>query len=293
MNTKTGQLSGKLYPIDVVTITYLLITAIYIAAFSHRLNVDFSHYLFRAGILTLIFVLYFFHKHFAENKLIALFRLVYNLPLLSYYYKETEFLNSLVFNFHDRFFAGIDQAIFGMQPSMAFAASFPGPGMNELMHFGYFSYFILIFLIPVLIYTKDKQLGMKAVFIVVLSFFIYYVIFTLLPVAGPQFYYHAVPANEKGYLFTWLLNTAQGIGEGPTGAFPSSHIGIAVVLLWMSCWHSKKLFYSTLPIVIILAFSTIYLKAHYVIDVVAGFLIAPFLTWFVLKIYQKLNLALE
>ena len=60
-------------------------------------------------------------------------------------------------------------------------------------------------------------------------------------------------------------------GERPTAAFPSSHVGIATVVLWLA-WESKnrKVIYVCLPFAVLLFFGTFYILAHYAIDAIAG-----------------------
>ena len=114
--------------------------------------------------------------------------------------------------------------------------------------------------------------------------------------AGPTFYYHAVGVDEiaqglfpsmedyfryhqeclptPGYtdgIFYQLVEMAKAAGERPTAAFPSSHVGVTVVLLFLA-WHSgsRKLFYGIVPFFVFMFFATVYIQAHYAIDAVAG-----------------------
>jgi len=145
---------------------------------------------------------------------------------------------------------------------------------------------------------------LRASFVVIASFFIFYVIFDLLPVAGPQYYYPAVgldqiasgvfpnigdyfynyditspdaalnPPGWKDGLFYHMLANAHHAGERPTAAFPSSHVGIATVLMWLAReTRSRRLFFTLLPLAVLMFFATFYIQAHYVIDAVAGLLV--------------------
>jgi membrane-associated phospholipid phosphatase len=57
-------------------------------------------------------------------------------------------------------------------------------------------------------------------------------------------------------------------------AFPSGHTAIAIVVLAMAARYQRRLFYPLLVITVSLMISTIYLRYHYVIDVIAGVLLA-------------------
>ena len=70
--------------------------------------------------------------------------------------------------------------------------------------------------------------------------------------------------------FTELVNMAQRAGERPTAAFPSSHVGVAIVMMILAFRGSKKLFFGLLPFFMLLCCATVYIKAHYLIDALAG-----------------------
>ena len=79
-------------------------------------------------------------------------------------------------------------------------------------------------------------------------------------------------------------------GEHPTGAFPSSHVGIAVICMILA-WQSKNktLFFSLLPFTILIFLATIYIRAHYAIDVIAGFIVGILFYLFWNMVARKYN----
>jgi membrane-associated phospholipid phosphatase len=72
-------------------------------------------------------------------------------------------------------------------------------------------------------------------------------------------------------------------GERPTAAFPSSHVGVTLVLLLLA-WRSgsRRLFYWVLPFLLLMCLATVYIRAHYAIDVFAG-LISGTMIYFILQ----------
>jgi membrane-associated phospholipid phosphatase len=79
----------------------------------------------------------------------------------------------------------------------------------------------------------------------------------------------------------------QDMGEKPTGAFPSSHVGMTIIAMILLYGNARKYFYLILPVAIVLVASTVYIKAHYLIDVVAAIIVTPFI--FILsKLFFKL-----
>ena len=76
--------------------------------------------------------------------------------------------------------------------------------------------------------------------------------------------------------------------EEPTGAFPSSHVGIALILSYVAYKHQKTLFYFCLPFAIGICFATVYLKAHYLVDVLAAIITVPIFIYLSGYVYNKL-----
>ena len=68
---------------------------------------------------------------------------------------------------------------------------------------------------------------------------------------------------------------AQEIGERPTAAFPSSHVGMSTICMLLALVAKRKwLFWVMLPFWILLVFGTVYIKAHYAIDSIFGLVFA-------------------
>lgn len=136
----------------------------------------------------------------------------------------------------------------------------------------------------------------KVSFVIVTAFFIYYLIYIFVPVAGPQFYFPAIggdnvaqgifpaigdyfnhnqellpgPGYEHGFFYN-LVESSQQVGERPTAAFPSSHVGMSTILMIMAWRGSRRLFACLLPFYLLLCGATVYIQAHYLIDAIVGF----------------------
>lgn len=219
------------------------------------------------------------------------------LALLSWWYPDTYELNRMLPNL-DHHFAALEQTLFGCQPALTFAQQWDHPVWSELMHLGYASYYPMIGVVTLYYFFRCYQDFNRASFVILASFFIYYVIFIALPVTGPQYYYLAagtdniaqgifpdvgsyfnqhqealhMPGWEDGF-FYHLVAGAHQAGERPTAAFPSSHVGVTTILMLLS-WYSRsrRLFYSLLPLFLLMCLATVYIQAHYVIDVIAGWI---------------------
>ena len=246
-------------------------------------------------ILTrIIFVLAFTFSLVIKNKIsYNFFQLLQNIlvfALMTFLYKETATLNTLIFPKIDEFLSNLDQNIFKFQPSIEFSKHFNSLFLSELFYFGYFCYYLLPLVVFGILYKFLPQKIEEFGFILISSFLLYYFIFIIIPAEGPQFYF-TFPDNyiEAQGIFGNAIKLIQKNGEAPTAAFPSSHVGISwIVIFWLYQNFRKSVKYF-LPFVILLMFSTVYIKAHYFVDVVAGFLTAPIVFFLTFKFYKFLN----
>ena len=246
-------------------------------------------------ILTrIIFVFAFIFSLVIKNKISNnFFQLLQNIlvfALMTFLYKETAMLNTLIFPKIDEFLSNLDQNIFKFQPSIEFSKHFNSLFFSELFYFGYFCYYLLPLVVFGILYKFLPQKIEEFGFILITSFLLYYFIFIIIPAEGPQFYF-TFPDNyiEAQGIFGNAIKLIQKNGEAPTAAFPSSHVGISwIVIFWLYQNFRKSVKYF-LPFVILLMFSTVYIKAHYFVDVVAGFLTAPIVFFLTFKFYKFLN----
>lgn len=268
-----------IHPTDLITILYIFITGVFILLSALKLPEINSHISIRIGIVLGIGLLIYL-DYIYPVRIIRFIRHFYPLALLGYFYPETDYLNNVFFPNLDPWVANLEITIFGGHPSVWFSDVFYWKWFNDLMNFGYFSYYFLIFIVCYYVFKNAFQHFSFVVFVVCMSFYIYYIVFIIIPVAGPQFYLPA-PDNHlpDAYIFRKLIVLVHQMGEGPTAAFPSSHVGITCLLWILSYKFAPKLLKWLIPIGILLVFSTVYIKAHYVIDVIAGFLSVPTLYW--------------
>ena len=101
--------------------------------------------------------------------------------------------------------------------------------------------------------------------------FFCYIYFILFPSAGPKFHFpEATSTHFPGYLIMPILTFIVEHGAVANGAFPSSHVAMGTVILLCAFEFHRKIFLLYLPIVIALYFATVYIQAHYAVDVFAG-----------------------
>ena len=251
----------------------------------------------RAGIVAITFGLIYLYQKY-PCRLSAFVRMVVQMSFLAYWYPDTFEFNRLFPNL-DCFFASAEQWIFNCQPSVEFRKLCPDIWFSEPFNMGYFAYYPLIAIVAIYYFVFKFEWFEKASFVIVTSFFLYYLIYIFVPVAGPQFYFPAIgmdnveacnflsigdyfnhnaillpgPNFEQGLFFD-LVEASQEVGERPTAAFPSSHVGISTILMIMAWRVNKKLCYGLTPFYVLLCCATVYIQAHYLIDVFAGWISA-------------------
>jgi membrane-associated phospholipid phosphatase len=264
------------------------VTAVYILLFFGKNEVYTQTYnllLYRIVFCAVLFLVVCFSEK-SDSKFAGFVRYVFPFALIIYWYPETYSLGynvndlpkSIIAPNLDGFFERLDFTVFGCSPALEFSKAFPQAFVSEIMYFGYFAYYPIFLFMFIYFYFKKPDMAEKAMFYCLCSFFVYYIIFTLVPVAGPQFYY-SFPDNQvpKGYIFSSLMHSIQDLGEKPTGAFPSSHVGLTMVAMILLYGNARKYFYAILPVAIVLVASTVYIKAHYMVDVIAAFTVTPFI----------------
>ncbi|MDD2602227.1 MAG: phosphatase PAP2 family protein [Prevotella sp.] len=222
-------------------------------------------------------------------------RVLMQFALIGWWYTDTYSINCLFPNL-DHIFASLEQSLFGYQPALIFCENYNQIWFSELMDMAYASYFPIIAVVTLYYFFKRYKEFERTSFIIIASFFAFYVIYAFVPVTGPMYYYKAVGLSEiahgsfpaigdyfnthldmlesPGYkdgIFYHIINNVHNAGERPTAAFPSSHVGISLIcmiLAWRS--GSRRLFFILLPFAVLICFATVYIRAHYVIDVFAG-----------------------
>lgn len=247
-------------------------------------------------------------------RMTLLARVAVQLLMLSIWYPDTYEINRMFTNM-DHVVATWEQTLCGFQPAIAFSKAMPWAWFSELVDFGYVFYYPMIGVVTILYFGWRYEEFERASFVILASFFIYYVIFIFFPVAGPTYYFNALDASDiakgvfpeindyfnshldclpapgyKNGIFWNLVEDARMAGERPTAAFPSSHVGISTVCM-MLVLHSRnrKVLYALLPIYLLLCMATVYIQAHYLVDAIAGFFSGVVLYAFLMLISRGMS----
>lgn len=180
----------------------------------------------------------------------------------------------------DAWLIAADRILFGVDPTV-FLEKVTFPWLTELMQIVYASNYFLPFILALTLYLKRERLPFqKSFYILTLGYFLSFLGYFLIPAIGPRFTLtHSFPLQgvflqEKIYHLLYFMD------ECPRDCFPSGHTEIPLITLWLAYRFKRVLFWIYLPIVILLICSTVYLRFHYVVDVIAGILLA----WIVIRV---------
>ena len=182
---------------------------------------------------------------------------------------------------HDPFFSRLDGLVFGYQPAMDFSAAFGhAPWVNEVMFASYFSFYMVMAVTPWIPWMRgDEAEGEREVSILAGFMLVVYVFYVFFRVVGPKHYFPNLDnyAALRGGFFTHLEGGILSAATTTGAAFPSSHVAVSLMMTSFVAKTARRI----LPLYILdsclIALATIYLYAHWAVDVAGGIVAAALL----------------
>ncbi|HQR46372.1 MAG TPA: phosphatase PAP2 family protein [Thermoanaerobaculia bacterium] len=166
----------------------------------------------------------------------------------------------------DRFFLGETPAVLLQRLA--------GPLLTDVMTAAYFLHLVLPPFLAWLLYRKQWVVFRQFLLAVLLAGMLGQIGYMLVPAVGPQ---RAFPelftTTMTGEVYRPVTNALEAL-RAPRDVFPSLHVGISTIVLVFSRRRSRRLFLALLPLVLLNWVSTIYLRYHYAVDVLAGWAVA-------------------
>jgi len=169
----------------------------------------------------------------------------------------------------------LDYFIFHAHPTV-FIERFEVPVLTDVFQVVYCSYYFLPIVLGLVVYfRRDVKDFIHVIFAILFSFYVTYVGYILFPAVGPRFsLYHLQATALTGYVVTLpireYLNWLEHVMRD---AFPSGHTMLALVVLFYTWRYEKRLLFLFAPISSLIIISTIYLRYHYAVDVLAGIIL--------------------
>jgi membrane-associated phospholipid phosphatase len=278
---------ASLRAMDAVTLLFLLLLSLANMLFSSRIP-QWWLLVFLNLTMGAVALYFIFSVRESSSPLRVFFRDWYPVVFTLIFFKEL-YLMVHPINPHDvdQVFVAIDRWMFGVDPTR-WLVQFQHPILTEVLQFSY-AMFYFLFLIAGIEYYKDKRMEefQRGMFITVFGFYLSYVFYFLFPAVGPRFTlhdFHTTNTDLPGLFFTDALrefvNSAESIPPNAMNpvdfaqrdVFPSGHTQLTLVLIYLVFRSQLKSRFFILIVGILLIISTVYLRYHYVVDVIAGVL---------------------
>jgi membrane-associated phospholipid phosphatase len=215
---------------------------------------------------------------FARRRAAMILRFWYPVLMIPLSYKE---LGYLVPRLHphdfDHELASIDYRLFGTDP-VVWLSRFSSPPLTLLLQLSYLTYYVFPVVLALVLWRR-RQFGRMHVLLFFIAVGIYasYIGYIAVPAIGPRFFLANQVAPFRGPLvgnIRRVLDSAEGLTRD---CFPSGHTELTILVLYCAWRFERRLFWVILAPATALIFSTVYLRYHYVIDVLAGATLALFL----------------
>lgn len=230
-----------------------------------------------------------------NKRVFKLVHYLYIAPLIFFTFKELYYMIVPIRQQDfDWLFISIDRFLFGGDPTV-FMYQFAHPILTEFLQIVYGIFYLLpIILVLVLLRNRRFLAADYAVFSLIYGFYLSYLGYFLLPAVGPRFTLHdfsELNTELPGLLLTPYIRAIIDAGESiPAGTlnpavvvqrdvFPSGHTMITLITMFLSVRLKSRSRYFLLPVGSLLIFSTVYLRYHYVIDLIGGLVFMIFSLW--------------
>lgn len=206
-------------------------------------------------------------------KALRFFRGIYPVVLFTYFYSSLHSVSLIIFpEWLDPWFMDLDSRIWGYLPSQEWGRRYSQPFFQELFHFAYFCYYPMIGGLPLYLYLKNRPAFRELIFNLTFVFYACYVFYSLFPVVGGRFHTESYQLSQsfRGGLFTHIMAFIYNRSSHWGGAFPSSHVAIAVVLTIAALKFTRRWGYVFAVVSVFLSVATVYCHYHWFVDAVAG-----------------------
>ena len=186
-------------------------------------------------------------------------------------------LGALIAGIHtttfDASLISIDHALFGVHPTV-WIERLISPTLSAFLQFAYISYYFIPLSLGVVLIARGRLREFEEVlFGILLCFYLSYIGYLLLPAIGPRFTLGHLQTGglQVSPFIEKIQDVLNSLEKNKTDAFPSGHTAVSLMSLYYA-WkkREKSLFAVLIPVVTGLIISTVYLRYHYVIDVLAG-----------------------
>lgn len=171
-----------------------------------------------------------------------------------------------------RLFRGVDPTVW--------LQTFVRPWLTDVMYLAYCAYFFVPLVLAWFVWRRRSLAVLRRyVFVVVLSFYVTYVGYFLVPAKGPRETIAHTVKLQVTPISRGVTDGMNWLERNKNDVFPSGHVAITAICLLLALRESRRLFWGLLPVCLGVFVSTVYCRYHYVVDVIAGLVVALPMPW--------------
>lgn len=275
---------------EIYTIMMLIFYTILAFIFNIKIDSFYQLLVFNFAVIAIVIFVSSLSSKYGDLKKFKIFRSLYIVPIVFSIYTQVQvyipFLNP---HMYDQVLAGWDRAIFGVNPT-EWLHQFSNPILTEWLQFAYMTYYFMPIVVGVEFIMKNREEEFDYLIRnVVLAFYLSYIAYLFMPAIGPRFILHdfaSLNLELPGILLTeFFRNIVNAGGGAPPGienpaqfvnrdCMPSGHTWITIVNMYVAFKFNSKYKYIVLIFGLSLIAATVYLRYHYVVDLIVGAILA-------------------
>jgi membrane-associated phospholipid phosphatase len=180
--------------------------------------------------------------------------------------------------------AAIEEWLFGGQPVL-WAERYITPARTELFNFFYANFYAVAPSVVLALWFSGKRHEARRVLLgTILCFYTGYVLYVVFPAAPPRLYFESLGLFTVTLRGGPITNFQEALiammpNHAARAAFPSLHAAVSCLSLYYAWTYCRWLFPVLLVFVIGLLVSAVYLRHHWVVDLIAGAMLVPWAVW--------------
>lgn len=224
------------------------------------------------------------------GRIFLLFKRIYIIPIIFFIYDQVQYYIRVINpHLYDDMLIRWDYILFGVNPT-EWLMQFTTPVLTEFLQFSYMTYFFLPLILGIELHRrKNYHEFNQFASMILFSFYFSYILYFIFPAIGPRFTIHEFSSTYTEMPGIWLadffremVNRGGGIPEGAADpvkyvnrdCMPSGHTWVTAVVIYLAFKYRSFFRWVILLFGISLIIGTVYLRYHYVVDIIAGLILA-------------------
>lgn len=265
----------KLRPVDWLVVGYVLVVSLVVAIRSPELA-GWPWLLLAHGLILLLVLLV--HSP-GMGRVGTILRDIYPIILLAGFYSELDVLNAGR-PVYDSLVQKWEVMLFGGQPSRDWWRAAPSHAASLMLHATYFAYYPMILVPAIWLAARNRAPMLRRFVLGVMSAFIFcYLVFLILPVAGPYYEFARPTGSFVSNPAARLVYATLSSGSSYGAAFPSSHVAATIAALITVWAASRRAGLVMMVPALLLPVAVVYCQMHYAVDALSGLLVGLAAGW--------------